>query len=493
MENGRQNGRHLKQIFSNDSLMRKKTVRLFHPEVCRHSKNITFEECELAVLRQAVDENEKHREIKHRNFDEMQKLVRIVEDFVVARKLLCYGGTAINNILPESAQFYSKERDIPDYDFFSPNAMADAKKLADLYVRNGYVHVEAKSGLHYGTYKVFVNYIPMADVTQIHPGLFRLLVKHSMIVAGIRYAPPDFLRMSMYLELSRPEGDLSRWEKVLKRLTLLNKYHPIQAPTDVKCTDLIFQRPMETSIENADQIFDILRNVFIDFDVVFFGGYANALYANYRRLKNPDFYVLCEDPDRCATILTEHLTDAGISNVSFHKHDAIGELIPESLECKVGTDTVAFLFKPIACHNYNTITIDRRKIRVATIDTILSFYLAFLYVDDPMFTPFRNRHICLANFLFQLEEKNRLAQKGLLRRFTPKCYGQQETLESIRAKKAEKFALLKTKRDSREYQEWFLNYRPYNADSAATRTKTKTVKSRPRTPTPTPTWNPFFV
>ena len=34
--------------------------------------------------------------------------------------------------------------------------------------------------------------------------------------------------MAMYLELSRPKGDVSRWEKVLKRLTLLNKHYPVK-------------------------------------------------------------------------------------------------------------------------------------------------------------------------------------------------------------------------------------------------------------------------
>ena len=32
----------------------------------------------------------------------------------------------------------------------------------------------------------------------------------------------------MYLELSRPQGDAGRWEKVLKRLTLLNKTYPLR-------------------------------------------------------------------------------------------------------------------------------------------------------------------------------------------------------------------------------------------------------------------------
>ena len=39
----------------------------------------------------------------------------------------------------------------------------------------------------------------------------------------IYYCPPNFLRMAMYLELSRPGGNVQRWEKILKRLILLNK------------------------------------------------------------------------------------------------------------------------------------------------------------------------------------------------------------------------------------------------------------------------------
>jgi hypothetical protein len=36
-------------------------------------------------------------------------MIKIVEDFIIRKKLICYGGTAINNILPERDQFYNKE------------------------------------------------------------------------------------------------------------------------------------------------------------------------------------------------------------------------------------------------------------------------------------------------------------------------------------------------------------------------------------------------
>ena len=63
-----------------------------------------------------------------------------------------------------------------------------------------------------------------------------------IVKKGIRYAPPDFLRMSMYLELSRPDGDVSRWEKVQKRLVLLNTHYPLKG---YDCDKIEYQRGFE--------------------------------------------------------------------------------------------------------------------------------------------------------------------------------------------------------------------------------------------------------
>ena len=92
----------------------------------------------------------------------------------------------------------------------------------------GFDEVEAKSGVHPGTFKVFVNYIPVADITYLNQELFKSIRQDAKIIDGIYYSPPNYLRMNMYLELSRPEGNVSRWEKVLKRLILLNKNYPLK-------------------------------------------------------------------------------------------------------------------------------------------------------------------------------------------------------------------------------------------------------------------------
>jgi len=399
--------------------------------------------------------------------------------------VICYGGTAINALLPKEDQFYNTDIEIPDYDFFSPSALEDAKELADLYLREGFTEVEAKSGQHHGTYKVYVNFIPIADITLLPKELFQTLRKEAVSVGGILYAPPNYLRMSMYLELSRPAGDISRWEKVLKRLSLLNNYYPLGSD---ECAHVDFQRNVEgkENSEKSDEIYENVKNTLVNQSVVFFGGYAISMYAKYmpanlrRKLeKIPDFDVLSEQPEMTAEIVVERLKEIGIKNAKVVKRVGLGEVIPEHYQIQVGKDTVAFIYTPIACHSYNIISIDGQKIKIATIDTMLSYYLAFLYAERNYYDV--NRILCMSKFLFEVQQKNRLVQKGLLKRFSIDCLGHQETIEEMRAEKAAKYRELKGSRDSKEYEEWFLSYKPGGAKKPLKSSKvkmTKTIKRR---------------
>ena len=427
-------------------------------ELC---KGLTYEDCELAILRKAVDKSDNLKGKEKMESPELKKIITIVEKFLKLKELICYGGTAINNILPVYDQFYNKNIEIPDYDFFSTTPLEDAKELADIYFRAGFEEVEAKAGVHYGTFKVFVNFIPVADITLLSTELFKNLKREAIRVAGILYAPPNYLRMAMYLELSRPDGDTSRWEKVLKRITLLNKNYPL---INKKCRDIDFQRGMDDTINEVD-IYEIVKSALIDQGVVFFGGLANTLYSQYmpkkfavKLQKMPDFDVLSEDANLCATIVKERLEVAKYKRGSIVFHEKIGEVVSEHYEIKVGNDTLCFIYKPLACHSYNEINVNGRKLKVATIDTMLSFYLAFLYTDRKYYD--KERILCMSQYLFIVQQKNRLAQKGLLRRFSLNCYGKQETLERMRAEKTEKFMELKDKRNTYEYESWFLRYVP---------------------------------
>ena len=437
---------------------------------------IYYENRELELLKNAMDVEAKKRGERIAQNPIMKNIIDVLEKFIHDKKLVCYGGTAINNILPKEDQFYNRNIEIPDYDFFSPNAMNDAKELADIYFKQGFSSVEAKAGVHYGTYKVFVNFFQIADITQIDSKLFSSLKKNAITKEGILYCPPNFLRMAMYLELSRPSGDITRWEKVLKRLNLLNKNYPLKA---TNCDPDSFEKSLSARSYNKqyfhekDKIQDVIKSVAAlsstssSDKLVLIGGYAFSLYSRYLKnqeraylTENPVFDMLSSNPDKTAKLIKEKLEAADIRDVSIEKKPSVSEYLSTHYEIKIGSQPVVYLFRPLACHSYNTIKVDNKIYRIATIDTMLSFYLLFLYIDRPYFNP--KRILCMCEYLFKIQQKNRVKLRGILRRFSVSCYGKQKTIEDIRNEKAEQFKRLKNKRKTREFDKWFLRYNPEN-------------------------------
>lgn len=449
-----------------------------YPDVC--TSDMTFGECELAILRDAVDKAEHNKGESMVRDPEIKKLISIVEEFIRKKKLICYGGTAINNLLPNKDKFYNLEVELPDYDVYSSNGMRDAIELADLYHKRGYKEIEAKSGMHEGTFKVFVNFIPIADITTLDKELFKSISKESIMVAGLRYTPINYLRMSMYKELSRPAGDISRWEKVMKRLALLNKNYPLKGK-DCEGTEIqrVFDERSKLSDDDVKKIFTISRDSFINQGVVFFGAVANRLYLkhykNNRTLKQiPDFDILAEDPKLCATILKERLNSEGYKDIEFRVHKNAGEVVPEHVEVLVKNDTIAFIYKATDCHSYNTVTISGKKMKIASIDTMLNFYLAFIYLDRPYYD--KNRIICMSELLYKVQQMNRLKQKGILQRFSIDCYGNPITIIDIKSNRNKLHKKLKKDRMSREYLKHFLRYIP--GTKQATKIKSVTRKQK---------------
>ena len=421
-------------------------------------KNLSFSECELFILRQSVDNAKIKNTQEELKSPEIKIIFDLLEEFIIRKKLILYGGTAINNILPKKDQFYDKKYVMPDYDLYSPNALEDSKELADLYLFHGFKETEAKIGVHEGTYKVYVNFIPVADITQVPKQLFNSIKEDSIDIDRMLHSPPNLLRMSMYLELSRPYGDVSRWEKVLKRLILLNKNYPLKIK---KCNNL----KNKNQIVNKNKIYDIIKNIFINQGCVFFGSYALSKYAKYmpnkinKNLKEiPDFDVLHEDPIKVSKIIKSKLNENNILNCIIIKHDKIGEIIPKHYEIKIGKNSIAFIYEPIACHSYNEIHENKKTIKIATIDTMLSFYLAFLYANINHYDI--KRILCMSNYLFEVQARNRLSQKGVLKRFSINCYGHQKTLKEIFSEKNDKFKSIK--KNTKDYEKYFLRYRPSN-------------------------------
>ena len=405
----------------------------------------------------------------------------IVRNFVQKKNVLCYGGTAINALLDEKDRFYDENYDLPDYDFFSMKAIHHAKELANIYSRKGYL-VEAKSGQHHGTYKVFVNFMPVADVTQCDSRIFQRLWSEKMIKAKINYVPPHFLRWSMYLELSRPMGDVSRWEKVYKRLMLLDAQYPLKR-SDKRCTIRSMPRQFVSPYHNEKLFHLALKKLFIQQNVIFFG--YNALneyahmYSKHKKMYAADFEVISHDPNyaSCANNIKQRLEEEGYQPIYIEHYANVDEFIPCYYEVRLGQSVVAHIYKSESCYSYNLVYDNDLKMdmRVASIETMFSMHFIFFYKNDHYNS--RMRLLCMAEKLLDMQNKNRHETGGLLKRFQVKCAGRHETKRDILEKKYRK--MLELYKGHPQYEEWFLNYKPHPRVSRSRTFRTsRTDKSR---------------
>lgn len=184
---------------------------------------------QLDIIKQASELAQAKMDYASAHDDNIVRAVEVVEEFLRKKHRLCYGGQAINAHLPAKYKFYDPEYSIPDYDFFTPNQDLDISVLVNDLKRAGFTEISVREGMHEGTIKVYVDYIPVADMTSIDSKLYRIMSRREFKLDGISYLDANSLRMLMYLELSRPRGEVGRWEKVYERLSLFNEFVPVKS------------------------------------------------------------------------------------------------------------------------------------------------------------------------------------------------------------------------------------------------------------------------
>lgn len=371
-----------------------------------------------------------------------------VKDFVKRERVMCYGGTAINNLLPAPDRFYDPHYDVPDYDFYTETPQEHAMKLADEFHRMGFKGVEVKPGVHLMTYKVFVDFMGVADITYLHPPIFKKLWEENVHVNGIHYVTPNFLRMSMYLELSRPRGDIERWPKVYKRLMLLNKHYPVGCKVSK-------EEPVAESITSAEReaIEDLLQKK----GVVLLGVRAMDIHSRARsNVWNLPIDLLVE-PDKMESV-ANHAAAIFKGKAKVVSVAAYADLLPRHVDINDIESGVLLcrVFESFACHSYHKLP--RSKLLVASIPTLLQFYFGFIYADEHYLESYdTGRLVCIAQRLVDLAHS-----EGKDRRFkllTPiDCLGRQESLRDIKRHTSD--LKEKTSKTSLSFLKFFFTYKP---------------------------------
>lgn len=169
----------------------------------------------------------------NKKYIDSKQLIEYVESFIKRKSLILYGGFAINLLMPKKDKFY-KSFTINDFDCYSVNAKEDAKELAEELAKNNYPYIKVKKALHENTYKVYVNFLQVIDITQIskeeYDGLKKAAEYEKVNTKLYKYyndtfsiAPVMYLKGNMHFELSRPLNSYFRWEKIFYRMHLLTK------------------------------------------------------------------------------------------------------------------------------------------------------------------------------------------------------------------------------------------------------------------------------
>ena len=409
--------------------------------IIRQIQSPHFDEKKYAGQIQRIAEIAKEAEEKV-NFasahdPEVLKAIDIVEQFLRKTHRLCYGGQAINAHLPQKYKFYDPNVNIPDYDFFTPDRTNDIKQLVEYLRKAGFSEISDREGMHEGTTKIYVNYIPVADITEIDPKLYELLAERKFTDDHISYLDSNTLRMLMYLELSRPKGEVTRWEKVYERLLLLNNFDRVK-----KCP--AWEKKIPKGLLTAHDV-DSIMDYIVEEQRVFAGADLTGFYKSSLRSKGKvsgkakwlmktNSPILFYSPDLEAD--TKHmayeLQHSSTHKTTITKVAAIGgDLIPPMAIFMRDKTPFLIIMSQTACHSYYSIPVEKNKIlRAASLDTLIVLFFGISLLKYKYLSLMGLE--CLAKELVEISYRARLKPDQFPFPFVSlDCAGHQKRLPSL--------------------------------------------------------------
>jgi hypothetical protein len=166
--------------------------------------------------------------------EECRIATKIVLNFLKSKKRVLYGGTAVHYLIraknPKDGVY--NDADCPDIDVYSPDPIDDIMQMIP-QLKKTFGNVTSKDGMHQGTYKLYVDYEPVCDLSYMHPKIFDKL--QTVDVGGLLCVHPSFMIIDVYREFGDPLG--SYWRLVdkntLMRSETLLKYYPLKLSNSV--------------------------------------------------------------------------------------------------------------------------------------------------------------------------------------------------------------------------------------------------------------------
>ena len=273
--------------------------------------------------------------------NEIAPIMKYVKNFFKTKKIVIYGGTAMNMYLDKKDQFYT-DIDIPDYDGFHYNAEKNSVTLLNSLKKMQYDFLIVRYAIHDGTYKISWAFKDIADITQMNKKEYNRILKTSETIDGMYVCNINLLKANAYIELAMPKSSLFRWSKVYKRLQLLETKHKLTSKFKVQ------SMLNDTLTSYLEDIVDTLKRSCVKKKIPIVGFEAIKYYLNIKSSKtnssfyNQDFPLLevisenmYETSNLFEKIMVSKIKSVNGRNTISYKfiYNQESQIVPETIDC----------------------------------------------------------------------------------------------------------------------------------------------------------------
>lgn len=419
----------------------------------------------LHELQEIADK--KASQMERSNYKKYAGLFDDVVAFLKRKKVLLYGGAAINELMPKALKIY-KDETLPDIDIFCVDGKKVAESVVKHFKKSGYTFTSASEALHPGTYKVFAEGMQVLDVTSLSKKAFKRLGSGGHLLDnGLRTVDPEFLRMTLHVMLSQPR-DSHRWSKVLARTVAFYEAFPMKA-TGCKATlakaELTPAQVAKIVPEGFhENVAEWTRGsgangsngVLFGSDVVMqmLGMSTGLVYKGVAPIA-----ILCtKATDVAAKDLMAHLTQLTSVRPTEPKVPRYAptyalvttdadEFVPARTTLMVGKQPLVSFYEAPACLSYVEIGGHSQVngLKVASVHTTLRMMMSHMFSEQPDLVVAAVTQQCLINLLSILMLNTMTgSKKKLLQQFVLQCYGKQPGVATLRRNRMKRLAGLET-------------------------------------------------
>jgi hypothetical protein len=347
-------------------------------------KNILYREKDIEAINENIykimdEASKKQLETLEPTIKEFHEIMKDIMDFIREKKRIVYGGYGLNILIKNR----NKEDVIYDYykvadtEFFSYTPVTDIVELCDYLYKKGHKYVQAKDAGHAETYKIFVNFINVCDVSYMPKYIFdnMPIIKED----GYLIIHPHMMLLDKFRMFNNPMTASWRFDKEVKRTNLILKYFPL---VKIDCT-------LNKIDFNKDVLDFVRKNVLTKYNRTIITGYYAYYYFMYKsklegddegiELYVPYYDVICEDLIKDGKSIYEDLKNEFGNDITFKEFYPFFQFHGRRISFYYKNNLILTLFDNFGlCYPY--LYLEKKKLNIS------SFLLTLMYL---MFLEFR--------------------------------------------------------------------------------------------------------